>query len=72
MYLFPWHFDVIFLHCRLRLSERNLRDELAATRISAQTRENELLTEIQSLRSNQQVVFEEVGRFKTWRINPDL
>ena len=72
MYPFPWYFDVIFLHCRLRLSERSLRDELATTRISAQTRENELLTEIQSLRSNQQVLFEEVGRLTTWSINPDL
>lgn len=64
-------FGVIFLHCSLRLSERSLRDELDAARISAQARENELLTEIQSLRSNQQAVFEEVGRFKTWRIIPD-
>jgi hypothetical protein len=61
-----------FLHCRLRLSERALRDELDAARISAQTRENELLTEIQSLQSNQQVVFEEVGHLYTWRINPYL
>lgn len=58
-------FGVIFLHCSLRLSERSLRDELDAARISAQARENELLTEIQSLRrSNQQVVFEEVGHLK--------
>ena len=64
-------FGAIFLHCRLRLSERSLRDELDAARISAQTRENELLTEIQSLRSNQQVVLE-VGHLKMWRINPDL
>lgn len=64
-------FRVILLHCRLRLSERSLRGELDAARISAQTRENELLTEIESLRSNQQVVFEEVGHLKTWRINPD-
>lgn len=54
-------FRMTFLHCRLRLSEQSLRDELDAARISAQTRENELLTEIQSLQSNQQVVFEEVG-----------
>ena len=54
-------FRMTFLHCRLRLSERSLRDELDAARIAAQTRENELLTEIQSLQSNQQVVFMEVG-----------
>lgn len=60
---------MIFLNCRLRLSERSLRDELDAARISAQIRENELLTEIQSLQSNQQVVFEEVGHHKKWRIN---
>ena len=57
-------FRMTFLHCRLRLSERSLRDELDAARISAQTRENELLTEIQSLQSNQQVVFMEVSRLK--------
>lgn len=53
-------FDVIFVNCRLRLSERGLRDELDAARISAQARENELLAEIQSLRSNHQAVLEEV------------
>ena len=57
-------FRMTFLHCRLRLSERSLRDELDAARISAQTRENELLAEIQSLQSNQQVVFMEVSRLK--------
>lgn len=57
------------IHCRLRLSERSLRDELDAARISAQIRENELLAEIQVLQSNQRVVFEEVGHLKTWRIN---
>ena len=57
-------FRMTFLHCRLRLSERSLRDELDAARISAQTRENELLTEIQALQSNQQVVFIEVGHLK--------
>ena len=65
-------FRMIFLRCRLRLSERRLRDELNATRISAQTRENELLAEIQSLQSNQQVVFEEVGYLYTRCIDPDL
>jgi len=43
----------------LRLSERGLRDELDAARVSAQARETELLAEIQSLRSNQQAVLEE-------------
>ena len=55
-------FRMTFLHCSLRLSERSLRDELNAARISAQTRENELLTEIQALQSNQQVL-EEVSHF---------
>lgn len=45
-----------FLHSRLRLSERNLRDELEATHISTQARESELLDEIQLLQSRQQMV----------------
>ena len=48
--------DVILFRCRLRLLGRDLRDELDAARINAQARENELLDEIQSLRSNPQVV----------------
>jgi hypothetical protein len=52
MYKFPWY--LMRSVYRLRLTERGLRDELDATVISAQARENELLTEIQSLRSNQQ------------------
>ena len=55
---FPWYLMQSFY--RLRSSERGLRDELDAARISAQTRENELLSEIQSLRSNQQAVLEAV------------
>lgn len=56
-------FGVIFLH-RLRLSERSLRDEFDAARLSSQAREHDLLAEIQFLRSNQQAVFEEVGHLR--------
>lgn len=63
MYQFPWYSlssFFFFLHCRLRLSERDLRDELDAVRISAQARENELLDKIKCLESNQQLALEEV------------
>ena len=62
-----------FSQCRLTISERILRNELDAARISAQTRENELLAEIQFLQSNQQIMLKEVGHLqKTWHVNPDF